>query len=70
MAIEKRLVSSNLADTVERVLDRGAVIDAAVRVALIGVALRQAQADAMLSTEAALEALAAVAAEPVAAEAA
>ncbi|MEM7527477.1 MAG: gas vesicle structural protein GvpA [Pseudomonadota bacterium] len=39
MAIEKSLASTSLAEVVDRILDKGVVIDAFVRVALVGIEL-------------------------------
>jgi len=39
MAIEKSVASSSLAEVVDRILDKGIVIDAFVRVALVGIEL-------------------------------
>jgi gas vesicle structural protein len=39
MAIEKSVASSSLAEVIDRVLDKGVVIDAFVRVALVGIEL-------------------------------
>lgn len=39
MAIEKSLASTSLAEVVDRILDKGVVIDAFVRVSLVGIEL-------------------------------
>jgi len=39
MAMEKSLASSSLAEVVDRILDKGLVIDAYVRVSLVGIEL-------------------------------
>jgi hypothetical protein len=39
MAIEKSVASSSLAEVVDRILDKGIVIDAFVRVSLVGIEL-------------------------------
>ena len=39
MAIEKAVASSSLAEVVDRILDKGLVVDAFVRVALVGIEL-------------------------------
>ncbi|MEM6413403.1 MAG: gas vesicle structural protein GvpA [Pseudomonadota bacterium] len=39
MAIEKSVASSSLAEVVDRILDKGLVLDAFVRVALVGIEL-------------------------------
>jgi hypothetical protein len=37
MAVEKAIASSSLAEVVDRILDKGIVIDAWVRVSLVGI---------------------------------
>ena len=37
MAIEKSMASSGLAEVVDRILDKGVVVDAWVRVSLVGI---------------------------------
>ena len=37
MAVEKAMASSSLAEVVDRILDKGIVIDAWVRVSLVGI---------------------------------
>lgn len=39
MAVEKQLSSSSLVEVVDRVLDKGVVIDAFVRLSLVGIEL-------------------------------
>lgn len=39
MAIEKSLASTSLAEVVDRILDKGVVVDAFVRVSLVGIEL-------------------------------
>lgn len=39
MAIEKSVASSSLAEVIDRILEKGVVIDAFVRVALVGIEL-------------------------------
>ena len=39
MAIEKSVASSSLAEVIDRVLDKGIVIDAYVRISLVGIEL-------------------------------
>ncbi len=39
MAIEKSVASSSLAEVIDRILDKGLVLDAFVRVALVGIEL-------------------------------
>ena len=37
MAVEKAMASSSLAEVVDRILDKGVVVDAWVRVSLVGI---------------------------------
>ena len=39
MAIEKATASSSLAEVIDRILDKGVVIDAFVRISLVGIKL-------------------------------
>ena len=39
MAVEKAIASSSLAEVIDRILDKGVVIDAWVRVSLVGIEL-------------------------------
>jgi len=39
MAVEKTMASSSLAEVIDRILDKGIVIDAWVRVSLVGIEL-------------------------------
>ena len=39
MAVEKAIASSSLAEVLDRILDKGVVIDAWVRVSLVGIEL-------------------------------
>jgi len=39
MAVEKAIASSSLAEVIDRILDKGIVIDAWVRVSLVGIEL-------------------------------
>jgi hypothetical protein len=39
MAVEKNVASSSLAEVVDRILDKGIVIDAYVRISLVGIEL-------------------------------
>jgi len=39
MAVEKNIASSSLAEVVDRILDKGIVIDAYVRLSLVGIEL-------------------------------
>lgn len=44
MAVEKSVASSSLAEVVDRILDKGIVIDAWVRVSLVGIELLAVEA--------------------------
>ncbi|MEO1328930.1 MAG: gas vesicle structural protein GvpA [Pseudomonadota bacterium] len=50
MAIEKSVASSSLAEVVDRILDKGVVIDAFVRVALVGIELIAIEARAVIAS--------------------
>lgn len=50
MAIEKSVASSSLAEVVDRILDKGVVIDAFVRVALVGIELVAIEARAVIAS--------------------
>ncbi len=39
MAVEKTIASSSLAEVVDRILDKGIVVDAWIRVSLVGIEL-------------------------------
>ena len=39
MAVEKAMASSSLAEVIDRILDKGLVVDAWVRVSLVGIEL-------------------------------
>lgn len=39
MAIEKSLASASIAEVVDRILDKGVVVDAFVRISLVGIEL-------------------------------
>ncbi len=39
MAVEKAIASSSLAEVIDRILDKGLVVDAWVRVSLVGIEL-------------------------------
>lgn len=39
MAVNKSLASSSLAEVIDRILDKGVVVDAFVRIALVGIEL-------------------------------
>lgn len=44
MAVEKAIASSSLVEVVDRVLDKGVVVDAWVRVSLVGIELLAVEA--------------------------
>jgi hypothetical protein len=44
MAMEKAMASSSLAEVVDRILDKGVVVDAWVRVSLVGIELLAVEA--------------------------
>jgi len=44
MAVEKAIASSSLAEVVDRILDKGVVVDAWVRVSLVGIELLAVEA--------------------------
>jgi len=50
MAIEKSVASSSLAEVVDRILDKGVVIDAFVRVALVGIELLSIEARVVIAS--------------------
>jgi hypothetical protein len=50
MAIEKSVASSSLAEVIDRVLDKGVVIDAFVRVALVGIELISIEVRAVVAS--------------------
>ncbi|MGF1454742.1 MAG: gas vesicle protein GvpJ [Alphaproteobacteria bacterium] len=50
MAIEKSVASSSLAEVIDRILDKGIVIDAFVRVALVGIELVSIEARAIVAS--------------------
>ena len=49
MAVEKAIASSSLAEVVDRILDKGIVIDAWVRVSLVGIELLAVEARVVTS---------------------
>lgn len=49
MAVEKTIASSSLAEVVDRILDKGIVIDAWVRVSLVGIELLAIEARAVVA---------------------
>jgi len=50
MAIEKSVASSSLAEVVDRILDKGVVVDAFVRVALVGIELISIEVRAVVAS--------------------
>ena len=49
MAVEKAIASTSLAEVVDRILDKGIVIDAWVRVSLVGIELLAIEARAVVA---------------------
>lgn len=49
MAVEKSMASSSLAEVVDRILDKGIVIDAWVRISLVGIEILAIEARAVVS---------------------
>ena len=49
MAVEKSMASSSLAEVVDRILDKGIVIDAWVRVSLVGIELLAIEARVVIA---------------------
>ncbi len=50
MAVEKAIGSSSLVEVVDRILDKGVVIDAWVRVSLVGIELLAVEARIVLAS--------------------
>lgn len=50
MAIEKSMASSSLAEVVDRILDKGIVIDAYARVSLVGIELIAVEARVVIAS--------------------
>jgi hypothetical protein len=50
MAIEKATASSSLAEVIDRILDKGVVIDAFVRVSLVGIELLSIEIRAVVAS--------------------
>jgi len=50
MAVEKAVASSSLVEVVDRILDKGVVIDAWVRVSLVGIELLAVEARAVVAS--------------------
>jgi len=49
MAVEKAIASSSLVEVIDRILDKGIVIDAWVRVSLVGIELLAIEARAVVA---------------------
>jgi len=49
MAVEKTMASSSLAEVIDRILDKGIVIDAWVRISLVGIELLALEARATVA---------------------
>jgi len=50
MAVEKAIASSSLVEVVDRILDKGVVIDAWVRVSLVGIELLAVEARIVIAS--------------------
>ena len=50
MAVEKAVASSSLVEVVDRILDKGVVIDAWVRVSLVGIELLAVEARVVIAS--------------------
>ena len=50
MAIQKSIASSSLAEVVDRILDKGVVIDVFLRVALVGIELLAIEARVVIAS--------------------
>lgn len=50
MAIEKSVASASIAEVVDRILDKGIVVDAFVRVSLVGIELIAIEVRAVVSS--------------------
>jgi len=50
MAVEKAIASSSLVEVVDRILDKGVVIDAWVRVSLVGIELLAIEARVVVAS--------------------
>ncbi|MEM9896341.1 MAG: gas vesicle structural protein GvpA [Bacteroidota bacterium] len=50
MAVEKQLSSSSLVEVVDRVLDKGVVVDAFVRLSLVGIELVTVEARVVVAS--------------------
>ncbi|MFH1565268.1 MAG: gas vesicle structural protein GvpA [bacterium] len=50
MAVEKSMASSSLVEVVDRILDKGVVVDAWVRVSLVGIELLAVEVRAVVAS--------------------
>ncbi len=50
MAVEKAIASSSLVEVVDRILDKGIVVDAWIRVSLVGIELLAIEARAVVAS--------------------
>lgn len=50
MAVEKSMASSSLVEVIDRILDKGVVIDAWVRVSLVGIELLSIEARVVVAS--------------------
>ena len=50
MAVNKSLASSSLAEVIDRILDKGVVVDAFVRIALVGIELISIEARIVIAS--------------------
>lgn len=50
MAVEKSMASTSLAEVVDRILDKGIVVDAWIRVSLVGIEILAIEARAVVSS--------------------
>ncbi len=50
MAVEKTMASSSLVEVIDRILDKGVVIDAWVRVSLVGIELLAIEARVVIAS--------------------
>ena len=50
MAVEKALASSSLVEVIDRILDKGVVVDAWVRISLVGIELLAIEARVVIAS--------------------
>ena len=50
MAVEKAMASSSLVEVVDRILDKGVVVDAWVRISLVGIELLAVEARVVIAS--------------------